>query len=85
MFVRATIVGDAGRGVRVPNEAIINEGLYNYVYLQLDDGTFRRARVETVIKGGEFSYVGSGLSGGERVVTAGALLLAAEQSTAGGS
>jgi cobalt-zinc-cadmium efflux system membrane fusion protein len=85
MFVRATIVGDAGRGVRVPNEAIVTEGLYNYVYVQQGDGAFRRVRVETVVKGSDFSYVGSGLSGGERVVTAGALLLAAEQSTAGGS
>ena len=82
MFVRATMVGDRGRAVRVPNEALITEGLYNYVYLQRDDGTFERVRVETVVKGSDYSYVGSGLAGGERVVTAGALLLAAEQSTA---
>ena len=84
MFVRATIVGEQGRGVRVPNEALINEGLYSYVFVQVDDHTFRRVRVETLVRGGDFSYVGHGLDGGERVVTTGALLLAAEQSPSTG-
>jgi len=80
MFVRAIILGTQGTGIRVPNEALITEGLYSYVFVQVDDHTFRRVRVDTAIKGNEYSYVGSGLAGGERVVTAGALLLAAEQS-----
>jgi cobalt-zinc-cadmium efflux system membrane fusion protein len=81
MFVRATILGTQGTGVRVPNEALITEGLYSYVFVQVDDHSFRRVRVETSIKGNSDSYVDRGLAGGERVVTAGALLLAAEQST----
>lgn len=83
MFVRATVVGDQGSGVRVPNEALVNEGLYSYVYLQVGDAAFRKVRVDTVIKGADSSYVGHGLTGGDQVVVTGALLLAAEQSTAG--
>ena len=78
MFVRATMLRESGSGVRVPNEALVNDGLYSYVYLQDGEHDFRRVRVDAVIKGARYSYVDGGLAGGERVVTSGALLLAAE-------
>lgn len=82
MFVRATLVGEDGHGVRVPNEAVVNEGLYSYVFVKTGETDYRRVRVDAVIRGAESSYLGTGLAGGEQVVVAGALLLAAEQSTA---
>jgi cobalt-zinc-cadmium efflux system membrane fusion protein len=85
MFVRATVLSASGHGVRVPNESLVNDGLYSYVYLQVGDTAFRRVRVETIIKGAEYSYVIDGLKGGERIVVAGALLLAAEPGHAAGS
>lgn len=78
MFVRATMLRETGSGVRVPNEALVNDGLYSYVWLQDDEHDFRRVRVDAVVKGARYSYVDGGLTGGERVVTSGALLLAAE-------
>ncbi|MEO8938711.1 MAG: efflux RND transporter periplasmic adaptor subunit [Burkholderiaceae bacterium] len=79
MFVRATLLRETDRGVRVPNEALVNEGLYAYVWVQTGDHAYRRVRVTPVIRGVDYSFIGDGLSGGERVVTSGALLLAAER------
>ena len=78
MFVRARILQDKGRGVRVPNSAIVNQGVYNHVFVQTAAGEFQRRRVSLLTQGSDSSYVGAGLQGDERVVTTGALLLDAE-------
>lgn len=78
MFVRASVLQDAGTGVQVPNSAIVNRGIYAYVFVQTAPGEFHRRSVRLVTHGSDASYVGEGLQGGERVVTAGALLLDAE-------
>lgn len=78
MFVRAWLLQDAGSGFRLPNSAIVNQGIYNYVFVQTAAGEFRRRRVTLLTQGSDASYVGEGLQAGERVVTAGALLLDAE-------
>jgi cobalt-zinc-cadmium efflux system membrane fusion protein len=78
MFVRARILQDKGRGVRVPNSAIVNQGVYNHVFVQTAAGEFQRRRVSLLTQGSDTSYVGAGLQGDERVVTTGALLLDAE-------
>lgn len=85
MFVRATLLQSVGRGVRVPNEALVSEGLYTYVFIQIGEHDYRRVRVELAARGNEYSYIGDGLAGGERVVTTGALLLAAEQPASSGT
>jgi cobalt-zinc-cadmium efflux system membrane fusion protein len=71
MLVRATVLQEGGTGVRAPNSAIINRGVYS----------FERRRVQLLTRGADSSYVGEGLAGGERVVTTGALLLEAERAT----
>jgi cobalt-zinc-cadmium efflux system membrane fusion protein len=78
MFVRARILQDSGTGVRVPNSALVNQGLYTYVYVQQAPGEFQRRKVNLLNHGDGSSYVGEGLKGGEQVVTSGALLLDAE-------
>lgn len=78
MFVRATLQQDSGTGVRVPNSAIVNRGIYTYVFLQIGAAEFQRRQVKLLTQGSDFSFVGEGLKGGEQVVVTGALLLDAE-------
>lgn len=78
MFVRARILQETGEGVRVPNTALVNQGLYSYVFVQSAPGEFRRRKVTLLSQGDQTSFVGAGLVGGEQVVTSGALLLDAE-------
>ena len=78
MFVRAAILQESGSGVRVPNTALVNEGIYTYAFVQSAPGTFQRRPVTLLTRGEHYSYVGDGLAGDEHVVTAGAMLLDAE-------
>jgi cobalt-zinc-cadmium efflux system membrane fusion protein len=85
MFVRATVLRDQGVGVRVPNEALVTAGLYTYVFQRAPDHTFRRVRVEPIVKGPEYSYIDNGLEDGDEIVTSGAVLLAADQQAKAGA
>ncbi len=78
MFVRATLQLNSGTGVRVPNSAIVNRGIYAYVFVQVGAGEFQRRQVKLLTQGSDSSFVGEGLKGGEQVVVTGALLLDAE-------
>lgn len=78
MFVRANVLQDSGLGVRVANGAIVNQGLYSYVFVQTGEGAFQRRRVSLARQGSDASYVTEGLKDKERVVTTGALLLDGE-------
>ena len=78
MFVRAQAVQGSGLAARVPNNALVNHGLYTYVFVEAGAGEFRRRKVGLLTQGGESSVVGTGLESGERVVTRGALLLDAD-------
>jgi cobalt-zinc-cadmium efflux system membrane fusion protein len=78
MFVRAQAVQGSGLAARVPNNALVNHGLYTYVFVEAAAGEFRRRKVGLLTQGGESSVVGTGLESGERVVTRGALLLDAD-------
>jgi len=85
MFVRASILQGAGTAVRIPNGALINRGLYAFVFIETTPGAFLRRPVTLQGQGSDFSYVGSGLEGGERIVVTGALLLDAELTARAGS
>lgn len=85
MFVRAQLLQDGGTGVRVPNEALVNQGIHAHVFVQTAPGQFQRRRVSLLTQGSDASYVRDGLQGGEQVVAAGALLLDAELSARAGS
>ena len=78
MFVRAQAVQGSGQAARVPNSALVNHGLYTYLFVEAGAGDFRRRKVGLLTQGGESSVVGTGLQNGERVVTQGALLLDAD-------
>lgn len=78
MFVRAYLLQDGGKGVRVPNSALVSRGIYTFVYVQTAPGEFHRRQVTLLTRGADYSFVGDGLKGGEQVVTTDALLLDAE-------
>ena len=78
MFVRASILQNSGQGVRVPNEGIMIRGLFSYVFVETNPGEFTLRPVKLLKRGIDFSYVGEGLQGDEKIVTKGALLLDAE-------
>ena len=78
MFVRAAILQASGQGVRVPNQSLLIRGLYTYVFIETAVGEFTLRLVNPVKRGVDYSYISEGLSGGERIVTKGALLLEAE-------
>ncbi len=79
MFARATPVADAkSRLPRIPNTALVTQGLYTYLFVEKTPGVLQRRRVTLAMQGSDYSYVKEGLQAGERVVTSGALLLNSE-------
>jgi len=83
MYARVTLLADENqRALRVPNGALITEGLYSHVFVEKGPGVFEKRRVALRLQDRNYSYVASGLTAGERVVTSGALLLSSELSAA---
>jgi cobalt-zinc-cadmium efflux system membrane fusion protein len=79
MYARVTLLAEGNRQViRVPNAALITQGLYSWVFIETRPGHFEKRRVELTRQGREYSIVKDGLKAGERLVTAGALLLSSE-------
>jgi cobalt-zinc-cadmium efflux system membrane fusion protein len=79
MFARVTLLADAHqRALRVPNGALITEGLYSHIFVEKSIGVFEKRRVSLRLQDRDYSYVASGLNPGERVVASGALLLNSE-------
>ncbi|HWI14478.1 MAG TPA: efflux RND transporter periplasmic adaptor subunit [Burkholderiales bacterium] len=79
MYARVIPLADGEhRLTRVPNSALITEGLYTYVFVETEPGVFRKRRVTPGLQGRNESYIKDGLKEGEKVVTGGALLLNAE-------
>jgi len=81
MYARITPLSLSNDSViRLPNSALITEGLYSYVFVETQPGHIKKRRVELNIQERDFSTVKSGLKAGERVVTSGAILLNSELS-----
>ena len=79
MFARVSPIADVHASLpRIPNTAIVTQGLYSYVFVEQGAGVLQRRKVTLGLQGHEFSFVKTGLKAGERVVTTGALLLNAE-------
>ncbi|MGE5523088.1 MAG: efflux RND transporter periplasmic adaptor subunit [Rhodospirillaceae bacterium] len=79
MYARVIPLADSERHLpRVPNSALITEGLYSFVFVEASPGMFRKRRVTPGLQGRNESYIKDGLKEGEKVVTGGALLLNAE-------
>lgn len=82
MFVRlAPLPDNAASAVAVPNSAIVTTGLKSFVFVEHAPGVLLKTPVTLALRGRDTSYVGDGLSAGQRVVTKGALLLDAELAT----
>lgn len=80
MYIRATPLGGEGMLPHVPNDALLTEGVQNFLFVEKNPGVLEKRRVTLSYRGHEESYVASGLSAGERVVLSGALLLNTELS-----
>ncbi|MGA9666938.1 MAG: efflux RND transporter periplasmic adaptor subunit [Gallionella sp.] len=79
MFARVTPIGDKGSVLpRIPNTALVTQGLYSYLFVEKAPGVLQRRRVSLATQDRDYSYVKEGLSAGERIVTSGALLLNSE-------
>lgn len=79
MYARVTLLSDENRtAVRLPNTALVTEGLYSYVFVEQSPGVFKRRRVQLAVQDRDYSYVESGVEPAERVVVAGAVLLNSE-------
>lgn len=63
------------RVIRVPNSALITEGLYSYVFVEEQPLHFSKRKVTLDLQRREYATVKSGLKPGERIVTGGAILL----------
>lgn len=79
MFARVTPIADKKSVLpRIPNSALVTQGLYSYIFVELTPGVLQRRRVSLATQDRDYSYVKEGLSAGERIVTSGALLLNSE-------
>lgn len=80
MFARVSFLADDGgkKAIPVPNTSLFADGLYSYVFVEKEPGTFEKKRVNIRVRGHDRSFVDTGLTNGERVVTDGAFLLNAE-------
>lgn len=79
MFARVSLLANAATlALRVPNTALVSDGLYSYVFVEQSPGVLQRRRVTLAAEQPDYSYVVNGLQAGERVVTSGALLLNSE-------
>jgi cobalt-zinc-cadmium efflux system membrane fusion protein len=79
MFARVSFLADGERkGIRVPNTALVTEGIYVYVFVEKALGVFEKRKVGLALRGNDHSFVDTGLAEGEDVVVEGALLLNSE-------
>ncbi len=76
MYARITPLDtSAHRVIRLPNSALITEGLYSYVFVEERPLHFKKRKVTLDLQRREYATVKQGLRAGERVVVGGAILL----------
>jgi cobalt-zinc-cadmium efflux system membrane fusion protein len=82
MYARIVpLTSEQNRFARIPNAALLNRGVYNYVFIESKPGVFEKRQVDVGLQGRDETYIKSGLTEGERVVVAGTLLLDSELSS----
>ena len=72
------IVAEGGEFLSVPNEAILETGGTQMVYVQQPGGTYVPREIKAGIRGELFTQVLEGLTAGEQVVTIGSFFIDAE-------
>lgn len=76
MYARITPLDTSQhRVIRLPNSALITEGLYSYVFVEERPLHFKKRKVMLDLQRREYATVKEGLKPGERVVVVGAILL----------
>ncbi len=81
MYARITPLNNRNqKAIRIPNSALITEGLYSYVFVETSPGHLKKRRVTLDVQEREFATVKNGLAVGEKVVVSGAILLNSELS-----
>ena len=81
MYARVRLLADEQKvAVRIPNSALITDGLYSFVFIERTEGVYVKTKVELAVQDRDFSYVASGITPEKRVVVRGALLLNSELS-----
>jgi cobalt-zinc-cadmium efflux system membrane fusion protein len=79
MFARVTLLSEAQASVvRVPNNALVTEGLFTFAFVETAGGTFAKRKLQLAFQDRENAFVTAGIVRGERVVESGALLLQSE-------
>jgi membrane fusion protein, heavy metal efflux system len=79
MYARVTLLADENRkAIRIPNTALVTEGIHSYVFVETRPGTFVRRQVDFVVQDRDYSYVDAGVGLGQRIVVSGAVLLNSE-------
>jgi hypothetical protein len=79
------VVVDRGEYLTVPNEAIVEEGERQIVYVQAVDGSYQPRTITTGLQGERYTEVLQGVSAGEQVVTTGSFFIDAEYKMKGAS
>ncbi|OAM52755.1 efflux transporter periplasmic adaptor subunit [Methylovorus sp. MM2] len=81
MYARITpLSNNNNKVIRLPNSALITEGLYSYVFVEVSPGHIKKRRVTLNTQARDFATVKEGLQVGDRLVTSGAILLNSELS-----
>jgi len=79
MYARITPLADGQHMVvRIPNTALVTDGLYNFIFVEVAPGKLQKRRVMLGVQEREYAVVREGLKAGERIVTSGAILINAE-------
>ena len=82
MYARVTLLTDEGKqAVRLPNSALVTEGLYSFIFVETAPRVFSKRKVQLAVQDREYSYASAGVAKGERVVIGGALLLQSEMAS----
>lgn len=76
-FVSADLAANTSSGLEVSTKAILLKDDRHYLFVQTAPGQFERRAVKLALESNGRSVVLDGLSAGQRVVTAGSLLLEA--------
>jgi membrane fusion protein, copper/silver efflux system len=78
MYANVELQRDLGERLAVPEQAILYAGARRFVFLDLGQGRLKPQRVEIGQKSGDLVEITSGLRQGDRIVTSGNFLIAAE-------
>lgn len=79
MFVRVTVpIGDARQALSIKPESVLQHENEKFVFVDMNDGAFKRVGVSTGQASDDWVEVTEGLSPGQLVVTHGAFLLKSE-------